>query len=36
MAKKKKKNLGIKILVWVMLITMVLSMFASLAIYFIR
>lgn len=37
MAKKKKKikNLGTKILVWIMLITMVLSMVASLAIYFI-
>lgn len=37
MAKKKKKikNLGTKILVWVMLLTMVLSMVASLLIYFI-
>lgn len=37
MAKKKKKikNLGTKILVWVMLITMVLSMVASLIVYFI-
>ena len=37
MAKKKKKikNLGTKILVWIMLITMILSMVASLAIYFI-
>ncbi len=36
MAKKKKmKNLGIKVLVWIMLITMILSMVASLAIYFI-
>ena len=36
MAKKKKKikNLGTKILVWIMLITMILSMVASLAIYF--
>lgn len=33
--KKKIKNLGTKILVWVMLITMVLSMVASLLIYFI-
>ena len=37
MAKKKKKiiNLGTKILVWIMLITMILSMVASLAIYFV-
>ena len=37
MAKKKKKikNLGTKILVWIMLITMILSMIASLAIYFV-
>ena len=37
MAKKRKKikNLGTKILVWIMLITMVLSMVASLAIYFV-
>lgn len=33
--KKKIKNLGTKILVWIMLITMVLSMVASLAIYFV-
>lgn len=37
MAKKKKKikNLGTKILVWIMLITMILSMVASLAIYLV-
>lgn len=36
MAKKKKiKNLGTKVLVWIMLITMILSMVASLAVYFI-
>ena len=37
MAKKKKKIkiLGTKILVWIMLITMILSMIASLAIYFV-
>lgn len=37
MAKKKKKikNLGTKILVWIMLISMILSMVASLAIYFV-
>lgn len=37
MAKKRKKikNLGTKILVWIMLITMILSMVASLAIYFV-
>ena len=37
MAKKKKKikNLGTNILVWIMLITMILSMVASLAIYFV-
>lgn len=33
--KKKIKNLGTKILVWIMLITMILSMVASLAIYFV-
>ena len=33
--KKKIKNLGIKILVWIMLITMILSMVASLAIYLV-
>ena len=37
MAKKKKKikNLGTKIIVWIMLLLMVGSMIASLAIYFV-
>ena len=37
MAKKKKKikNLGTKIIVWIMLLVMVGSMIASLAIYFV-
>lgn len=37
MAKKKKKinNLGAKIVVWLMLLIMVGSMIASLAIYFV-
>ena len=34
--KKKIKNLGTKILVWIMLIAMVGSFIASLAVYFIR
>lgn len=34
--KKKMKNLGSKILVWIMLIAMVGSFIASLAVYFIR
>jgi len=33
--KKKMKNLGTKILVWIMLIAMVSSFIASLAVYFI-
>lgn len=37
MAKNKKnKNIAAKILVWIMLIAMVGSMIASLAIYFIK
>ena len=34
--KKKIKNLGSKILVWIMLIAMVGSFIASLAVYFIK
>ena len=34
-SKKKIKNLGAKILIWIMLIVMVGSIIASLAIYFI-
>ena len=34
-SKKKIKNLGAKIMVWIMLLIMVGSMIASLAIYFI-
>ena len=33
--KKKIKNLGTKIMVWIMLLTMIGSMIASLAIYFV-
>ncbi len=33
---KKNKNIAAKILVWIMLIAMVGSMVASLAIYFVR
>lgn len=34
--KKKIKNLGTKILVWIMLIAMIGSFVASLAVYFIN
>ena len=33
--KKKNKNVGAKILVWIMLIAMVGSFIASLAVYFV-
>ena len=33
--KKKSKNIGAKILVWIMLIAMVGSFVASLAVYFV-
>lgn len=36
MAKKKKNNIAAKILVWVMLLAMVGSMVAGLAVYFVR